>query len=311
MIVNIEKPDEGFQLANTDPFLKPDWRRQDAQRLVCGDEPKWSSNEPAILEYAAYLRGMDAAHDDAEKATVKQRWSALAAAHRIAQQNDPKRWEIEARLLANQSDEEIAAKCNLPPEVVSQYEAMFFDVRCRLGAWVWISMTVIGDGLWDGFRDDELGRLWRALGFNGGTAIVDALTTAFHAVWLPGEPATISVFFRERCPASLELKALIASHAIPFNEETAVEYMKIHAQLRKNKKTLSPHAAAVANAKLKEKTVQLLQEASWENRGGLSPSQQSLVAQAMAGGGDLSLPDKSASDTHDHHEPPEPMHAAV
>jgi len=141
--------------------------------------------------------------------------------------------------------------------------------------------------------------------------IVDALVTAFHAVWLPGAPATISVYFHERGPASLDLKALIAAHAIPLNEVTAVEFMKIHCQLREIEVMLSPHEATAAKQKLKEAMIQLLQAAPWENAKPLPPEKQRLVEQAMAGQGDLARSSQPALSTHDHHDPPNPAQAAV
>jgi hypothetical protein len=129
MIVNVERGCE--KPWEWDPFLPPDWRFQDARRLAGGEEAEWPADDPAIVACAEYCRVMNAAEDDTERAAVKRHWSAIAAAHEIAGKNDPRRWELEARLLARQTDGEISVRCGLPPEVISRYEELFFNVRGR------------------------------------------------------------------------------------------------------------------------------------------------------------------------------------
>ncbi len=231
MLVNIKKAHEGFQLADSDPFLVPDWRRQDAHRLVNGEEPEWSSDDPVIVAYAEYLRGTDAAHDDADKATVEQRWSAIAAAHKIAKQDGPTRWEIEARLLADQSDDDIAAKCSLPSEVVGCYETIFCNVRSRLGAEIWVCNQVLGPDIHNGFADHEVGSLWRAFAYYGGPVVLDALLDAFRAALHPCTPVTLSVYFQAGAHINPSLQASVASMVLPRSGPTAQAWMVSHAWL--------------------------------------------------------------------------------
>src|ERR1700677_3869694 len=50
---------------------------------------------------------------------------------------------IEARILAGQSDEDIAQELGTMPEVPEWYEALFFNVRDRLGNLDWIMDAVL------------------------------------------------------------------------------------------------------------------------------------------------------------------------
>jgi hypothetical protein len=294
---------ENYQAWKYDCSLPPDWRARDGQRLVGGEEPEWSGTDPAIREYARYLRSERTGSAHNRRGSD---WTAIEAAHQIAQQQDVQRWEIQGRVLANQAIGEIADCCDITPDTVGWFETLFFDVRCRLTAWAWVNNVVLGDCVCRGFDDGELGRLWMAFGFYGGIAVIDELVRAFRSVWEPGGPATIAVYFREHCPATLKLKATIAVHCIPLNQATALVFTKMHVAIRKIEMMLSPRKAAVAKKSLQEATIRLYQAAPWRDRKALSPSKQALVEQAMAGQGDLSLPDHSASVAGDRQHPPEP-----
>jgi hypothetical protein len=128
-------------------------------------------------------------------------------------------WEVRARLLAGQSDAEIAAQCNLPEETVNLYGQLFFDVRPHLHAWAWVSSQVFGQRLRHGFGDDEIGLIWQAIGYFGGTIILDAVIAATKACCLPGEFPTVSACLAEGSSMPLPMKALLASMVLPRSPE--------------------------------------------------------------------------------------------
>ena len=68
----------------------------------------------------------------------------LLAAHQLCESNGPLRWELEARILAGQSDDDISASMAVPPAVVAAFERSFFNVRDRLAAFDLILFHVIG-----------------------------------------------------------------------------------------------------------------------------------------------------------------------
>jgi hypothetical protein len=217
--------DQDYRRWEWDPFLPTNWRYQDACRLTRGERGKWSSVDLAIVECAAYLRAVTEGHDEQ---AVRHRWPWLAAAHEIAEQDNPRRWELESRVLANQPVNEISARCGLLPEVIGTYEALFFDVRARLGAGIWITSTVIGDGLQRGFADHEVGPLWRALAYFGGPLILDALLDAFHAARRPDEPLTLSIYLRPDSGIDPGIQANVASLVLPHYGPAGRAWMAFH-----------------------------------------------------------------------------------
>ena len=54
------------------------------------------------------------------------------------------RHEVEARLLAAQDDDAIAARCGITPGAVAAYARLFYDVRPRLHARSYILHNVVG-----------------------------------------------------------------------------------------------------------------------------------------------------------------------
>jgi len=231
MIMDIEKPGEGFQLADSDPFLLPDWRRQDAHRLVNGEEPEWSSDDPAILKYVAYLQSTTDGSSGREQAGTTYDGSAIHAAHAMAQQGGLRRWELQSRVLANQPVEEIADRIGMAPAEVGWFESLFFDVRVRLGAEMWIHTEVIGAGLRGGFQDAELGSLWASCGYYGGIPVLDAVVGAFHSARRPGEPAALNVYLRADAGIDRRIQAMVAGVILPPYGSTGQAWMVSHAWL--------------------------------------------------------------------------------
>ena len=195
---------------------------------MAGEPPDWADDDdPHVAAYAEYLRTL-AAH----KELADTPWLAISAAREIAGQDDIRSWELRARVLANQPIEEIADRFGVSLATIAWFETLFYDVRVRLNASAWIRHVTTGDGFFYGFRDDKLGALWAFFAYHGGPIVLDAMVTAFYRAWRPGEPATISVYLRDDCPASLSMKAVIAAYAVPVNEETDRKFMEIHARLQ-------------------------------------------------------------------------------
>ncbi|MCY2987813.1 MAG: hypothetical protein NTY19_08120 [Planctomycetota bacterium] len=246
------------KLWRVDPFLPLAWRAEDARCLVAGERPRWScKKEPGVAEYTGYLRSLDATKAKRRRSGDQERWAAIAAAHEFAQRNDPLRWEVEARLLAGQSDDEIGRRCGLPTDVVQQFERLFFNVRESLDARNYILVHAIGFGHLVGLGDQELNRLWRKYAYAGGVVVLDALVEAFHAAWNPAEPATISVYFRDDSPASVSLLANIAVNSIPRNAETDAVFQVLHVRLREAESAKPEGRAARLRDEVKDLMVEM------------------------------------------------------
>lgn len=124
---------------------------------------------------------------------------------------------------------------------------------------MWIANQIIGNCIQRGFRDDELGRLWASFGYHGGAIILNALADAFYAAWRPGDPATVGVYFRDECPATLEMLAAIAIQSIPYTDSTIAEFCATHARLQQIKAGMPPSKSKAAKDRLKREIIRLWQ----------------------------------------------------
>jgi len=103
-----------FDASAWDPYLPVAWRFLDAGRVAAGQEPEWARDDPAVANCAEYLTALTAAAADERKlSAVEDRWPEIAAAHELAERGGPGLWELQARLLAGEGNEEIAGRCRL------------------------------------------------------------------------------------------------------------------------------------------------------------------------------------------------------
>jgi hypothetical protein len=159
-------------------FREVNWRWRRAQRIVNADLPiSRSRDDTETILAARFLSALARCRTDKGRAHVEKTYLALHAAKRLNEADGPALWEIKARILADQTDDEIAAHCGLSPETVRWFEALHFCVRDRLQVPDWIA-KVLGPGLRNGFTREEMGHIWMALAYHGGPLILEVVMAA-------------------------------------------------------------------------------------------------------------------------------------
>jgi hypothetical protein len=98
---------------------------------------------------------------------------ALIEALEVYQGDGQLRWELEARLLAGQTDEDIAAATAVRAAVVAAYERHFFAVRQCLAARDYILGCVVGAAPLRGFEEGDLRPLWAYFGYAAGPKMLE------------------------------------------------------------------------------------------------------------------------------------------
>src|SRR5712692_7415760 len=126
-------------------FHRPlDWRWQHAGRIASTPQVSAErSSDQSIADLVRFRCALEGTRSTNGIDRVNVSFPALATALRL--RDDDGRCEVEARILAGQTDDEIAQRCSLWPEVVCWYERAFFHIRDRLTAGDWIMTQVIGD----------------------------------------------------------------------------------------------------------------------------------------------------------------------
>jgi hypothetical protein len=109
----------------------------------------------------------------------------LMLAFELYQSRDCLRWELEARLLAGQSDLNIAASTTIAPAIAAMYEQAFFAVRSRLAAADYIMDGVIGYTPFQGFDEGDLRGLWAYFGYAAGPRMLELVMAVSRGRPLP------------------------------------------------------------------------------------------------------------------------------
>lgn len=233
-----------------DPFVPLNWRFQDATNLAADKRMKWAHADDSLVgDCAAYLQAVDSATTGRERVAVRARWPLIHAASELANDTGLRRVEIQARLLAGQTDEQIAERCRVQPEVVACFEKLYFSVRHRLRAIDNLMKHAIGPGIHQGFGNNEVAQFFGWCALAAGPIAVDLMVERLRDVLRPGEQPTLAAYFRRRVP--LAVQGFVAAHTLPFTEQMAGVWTECHSRLKKTKGS----DAAVENSDIERRVL--------------------------------------------------------
>jgi len=118
-----------------DPLQPVDWRARRARSLLrrgCDISP--GHDDPSTVECFQFLSSWRNCSSKAERRQVAIRYPDIITAQRLRYGDPWRRLLIEARLLAGQPIEGIAAATGTTADAIASFGALFFDVHDRLGA---------------------------------------------------------------------------------------------------------------------------------------------------------------------------------
>lgn len=163
----------------------------------------------------------------------------------------PMRWAIEARILAGESDEEIAARIGTDAEIIAAYHAVFFDVRSALYNQDYIVNVIMADAVTRGVSERQYDLLWKMFAFHGGSHVLDAVMSKFTATARPERADDVSGFFQDFAINTMKHKAAVAALTVPINTHTQlalidsfVKYVEIE---KTSENTGKAHATIIDN----------------------------------------------------------------
>jgi hypothetical protein len=169
-------PSEMYLANPHDPAPDPARRWLRAGRLLaCGRTPSYEKDDVHLWRAWRFRQSLenDFTVEDGDLVAPGP-CPALAEAHRFFTTEPPlRRAELEARLLAGESDEDVAHKLGLSPAGVAAFHAVFFDVRSHLAAHVYIQGVVLGGKALGNLPADDPGLILKALGYDMGGPGVD------------------------------------------------------------------------------------------------------------------------------------------
>lgn len=149
----------------------------------------------------------------------------------------PTRWGIEARVVAGETDEQIAAKVGTAPEVIAAYVNVFFDVRDRLNNLDYVQNVIMADAVTRGLQERHYDLLWKLLAFKGGAHVLDAVISRGTDVPRPESADGVGAFFQDFAISSMKYKAALASLTVQVNTHTQlplIESFVKYVEIEKN-----------------------------------------------------------------------------
>lgn len=150
--------------------------------------------------------------------------SVLNNAVGLVMQDQYRRAELEARVLADQPIADIADRLCVSPSAVAAYEYFLWDVRPHLSVDVWIRHHAIR---WDHafvLPRRAVPLLWRLLGYRHGVLALDWLTTSISHQTLRRDG--VDAYLEPDVPIPVELKHAIAGRRLPI-PKTPRELMRL------------------------------------------------------------------------------------
>lgn len=209
------------------PLRAPNWRWLRAVQ-VDGGGPKPSQKRDGAdgfnwIRRAIRLKRRNALNANRPHAVYElaQLDPDLFWAHSMwANEKAPTRWAVEARILAGESDEEIAKKIGCSPGVIGAYESVFFNVREKLEHREYVVNVVMADAVARGLSERQYDLLWKMFGFQGGSLVLDAMISKFTMIRRPEKSEDVSAFFQESAINSMRHKAAVAALTVPINSHT-------------------------------------------------------------------------------------------
>jgi hypothetical protein len=205
-----------YQHVRFDFFRPLDWRRLEAEKLAARQGRSRPVDDPAVAALAAFAA--------AERRSRRRRdeppeWARLREARGLWSDGGLLRAEVEARILAGQTDVEIAIEYGLVPEAVRWFEAAFFCVRDRLRARDWITGRVIGRH----FPPADPAPVWKLYAYWGGPLALDLVQSVMAGRPLPvvGRPAVND----DSAYADATVRFLVSLHVSALRATSAAEWL--------------------------------------------------------------------------------------
>jgi len=162
------------------PFRPVDWRWKLAQRALVEKMPRRAELlDSWVHRIKKHLRS----RHEVTKSRVSKRTSydpILAEVSALRFAADPLiGGELEALILTGEPRPVVAEISGLDEPVVEAFEQCFFDVRPKLEAWSYIIHIVIGPGIYEGFRLDDLPPIWKTIAYFRGRYSLAVVLQAF------------------------------------------------------------------------------------------------------------------------------------
>ena len=159
---------------------------------------------------------------------VQESYPAVFAAYSLyTREGSAARFSLEANMLTNRDNTEIAYLARLPLDVADAYEALFFDVRDALDQPSYIVNTVIAKDEGLGTTDFTMDRVWKTYAYFFGEHTLDAIQSASPNPIRAATPEAVSSAIKDDLTGTVFLKAAIAAKALRVTSANSLRLLEV------------------------------------------------------------------------------------
>jgi hypothetical protein len=177
------------------PLRPVDWRWERAGQLLEQGVRRRRWDDGWVSRIRRYRAALARAGGRAGEPRVSRSDPAIHEACQLRRGPPRRRRELEARILAGQTDSDVAARMGLKADAVAAFEAAFFSVRDGLDASDWIHFFVIGPRAFGGFDPADEETVLKLFAYNLGPLVLDALlASVFTGGRPPADPRLADLF---------------------------------------------------------------------------------------------------------------------
>lgn len=215
------------------PARPVDWRITRVLDVARNGKPiSRTQDDQVVREAVKFVRDLDAATTEALQDRLFSRNMSLFYAYQLATEPSwaDAKFLVEARILARQTNEQIAAKLATLPLTVHWYEQLWFHVRDRLDYSDYILQTVLKQNqVVPGV--EELGFTSKLLAYFGGPVVLDHALYGFQLDAQPADFSDLPAYYDRQQMALLRRRALAAAREMEVNRFNCMQLMEIHLRM--------------------------------------------------------------------------------
>lgn len=217
----------------SNPFRVPHWRWLRAAGYLDGRQRRPTKKRDGAEGYrwikraANFQHAYNACDGDGDMIELAETYPDIFWAHHAYRERggNPMGYQIEAHILARDSDFQVGYHAGLSPKLVEAYEALFFNVRDRLDHQGYILHQVMGPAIQRGLSEREYDLLWKLYGYFCGPHMLLALINKFPNPGWCSTPDTINSVVQDDAINTLKLKAALAAKIVSVNQHTSLSLL--------------------------------------------------------------------------------------
>ena len=224
-----------IQFHPKNPLRPTNWRWERARSLREAGKMRLAGSEDTWTKAALKLQlAQQRATEPSAQFAIAEAFPDLYYAHSLYRRlsgdenKHPLRYMIEARLLADETDEQISSSSGVDPEIIKWYEKIFFNVRDKLQYHDYILAVAIGPALYTGMSEREYDLLWKTLGYLYGTKVLNAFIKSTTKQFKPESDEEVEACIMTDASSALRRKAAIAARTYAINGFTQSDLLNTY-----------------------------------------------------------------------------------